>query len=287
MKRTVVGTRKLSGNARIKGGAGQTVEAAEGNYATNELRESVDLTVATSPQAIEWDGHGHALRPSQEPCILARKPLAGSIAENVLMWGVGPLNIPETRIPRDWTERGEAWARSGVSAKPDALKIAHPAGQGMNLHADGGWPANVIIDEAMADELGDFARYFYCAKVSKRERDEGCLHLPLRSAAECTDRKEGSAGSNRPQAGAGRGSGAHNPHPNVKPLALLRYLARLAKPINPNAILLCPYSGSGSEIIGALQAGWPAVVGIEREAEYVTIADARIPAWVDGARRVA
>ncbi len=119
------------------------------------------------------------------------------------------------------------------------------------------------------------SRFRYEAKASKKERDAGCEGLPLRSAAEMTDSEEGQARLDSPRTGAGRTGGARNHHPTVKPVALMEYLARLIMPPGPGAILV-PFSGSGSEMIGALRAGWPAVVGIERESEYVEIALARL-----------
>lgn len=130
-----------------------------------------------------------------------------------------------------------------------------------------------------ADDGGP-SRFFYCAKVSTEEREFGCEALPKRSAGEATGgRGEGSAGLSSPRAGAGRGDGAHNHHPTLKRLVLTRWLASLIKPPTEEAVLLVPYSGAGSEIIGALQAGWPMVLGIEQDADYIAIANARIAAW--------
>jgi hypothetical protein len=134
-------------------------------------------------------------------------------------------------------------------------------------------------DGGYTDEGGP-SRFFYCAKVSTREREFGCDALPKRSAGEATGgREEGSAGLSCPRAGAGRTSGARNHHPTLKPIALTRWLASLIKPPTEGATLLVPYSGAGSEMIGALQAGWPCVFGIEGDADYVEIAHARIAAW--------
>ncbi len=138
-------------------------------------------------------------------------------------------------------------------------------------------------------ELGDqgFARFRYLPKVSKAERERGCGALPLKNAGAMVERTEGSAGALNPRAGAAPDGGARNFHPCCKPIALITYLARMILPPTPGAVLLVPYSGSGSEVAGALLAGWPAVIGIEREADYVTIANARIPANVPASRRVA
>ena len=102
-------------------------------------------------------------------------------------------------------------------------------------------------------DSGGASRFYYCAKVSKAEREAGCEAL-----GDSDD-------------GKGR-----NPHPTLKPIALTRWLASLIKPPTADATLLVPFSGAGSEMIGAMQAGWPSVVGIERDAAYVVIAKARI-----------
>jgi site-specific DNA-methyltransferase (adenine-specific) len=97
-------------------------------------------------------------------------------------------------------------------------------------------------------DSGGVSRYFFCTKAASRERDAG---VP--------------AGSPR--------------HPCIKPLSLTTWLARLILPPTPGAVVLVPFAGTGSEMIGALQAGWAHVVGIEREAEYVATARARLAHW--------
>ena len=129
-------------------------------------------------------------------------------------------------------------------------------------------------------DSGGPSRFFYSAKVSTKEREHGCSLLPRRTAGEVTGgRAEGSAALANPRTGAGRTGGAHNHHPTLKPIALTKWLATMIKP-PAGGRLLVPYAGAGSEMIGALQAGWGEVVGIEAEAEYVAIAMARIEAWV-------
>jgi site-specific DNA-methyltransferase (adenine-specific) len=178
----------------------------------------------------------------------------------------------------------------------------------------GRWPANLILDEQVAAlldaEAGDRpstpypehaapgavlplnrrtaggyadsggpSRFFYCSKVSTKEREAGCEGLALRSAGEVTDREDGSAGLDNPRAGAGRTSGARNHHPTLKPLSLTTWLAKLIMPPTAAPVLLVPFAGAGSEMIGAVRAGWPYVLGIEREAEYIEIARARLKHW--------
>ena len=146
----------------------------------------------------------------------------------------------------------------------------------------GRWPANFIHDgsEEATDLLKDSARFFYCAKASKADRDAGLEGLEAKSAADCVDRKAGTAGMNSPRAGAGRTSGNRNHHPTVKPTALMRYLCRLVTP--PGGIILDPFMGSGSTGKAAMLEGFR-FIGIERDAEYIEIARARINAVKQGA----
>lgn len=130
---------------------------------------------------------------------------------------------------------------------------------------------------AVYADSGGPSRFFYCPKANRKERDLGCEDMVALTGGQATDRKDGSAGTQNPRAGAGRTGGAKNFHPTVKPIALCEYLAKLIMPAKPDAILV-PFSGSGSEMIGALRAGWPVVVGIERENPYVEIARRRIAA---------
>lgn len=134
-------------------------------------------------------------------------------------------------------------------------------------------------------DTGGASRFFYCAKASRSEREAGLREAGLREAGRCdvTGRTEGNAGTEHPRAGITARGAIRNTHPTVKPLALCEYLARLILPPKRDTPrrLLVPFSGSGSEMIGALRAGWDEVVGIEREAEYVAIAEARLRHWID------
>jgi len=126
-------------------------------------------------------------------------------------------------------------------------------------------------------DSGSAARFFYCAKASTSERNAGLDHLP---SAE-SEAAFGTVQDGRPHTSEDyrySRPARRNPHPTVKPIALTEYLARLLLPPprdTPRRILI-PFAGSGSEIIGAIKAGWDDAVGIEREEEYATIAHARI-----------
>ena len=133
-------------------------------------------------------------------------------------------------------------------------------------HSQGRWPANFIHDgsEEVTDLLGSAARFFYCAKASKRDRDEGCEGLELQKAGGMQGRNDGSMGSI---------TMSRNHHPTVKPTDLMRYLCRLVTP--PDGIVLDPFMGSGSTGKAAVLEGFR-FIGIEREEEYCEIAKARI-----------
>jgi DNA modification methylase len=202
--------------------------------------------------------------------------------------------------------KGGQWEHSWANTCD--LSGANPA------HENGRWPANVLLDEAAAAMLdeqsgesvstpfranvasggilpfsfrtaggfsdsGGASRFFYTAKASRSEREAGCEGFEERITN--TNSPPGTLGSQSPRAGANRNMAARNHHPTVKPLALTTYVARLLLP-PPGARprrLLVPFSGSGSEVIGALLAGWDEVVGVEMSQEYIAIATARLKHW--------
>jgi site-specific DNA-methyltransferase (adenine-specific) len=123
-------------------------------------------------------------------------------------------------------------------------------------------------------DSGGPSRFFYCAKASRSEREAGCEHLTTKTGAEAVGRKQGSAGTKSPRAGAGRSAeSVHNYHPTVKPLALMRWLCRLVT--QPRGLILDPFAGSGTTGCAAAMDGFR-FVGCEKEAEYSRIAEARI-----------
>lgn len=220
----------------------------------------------------EWQGWGTALKPALEPITVARKPLIGTVAANVQTHGTGAINIDGCRVGTGedkgvWpiTQRRHndvAWTVQPVET--DTTKGRWPA----NLIHDGSEEVLAGFPETKSGNLsphhrlkasdnramsgpnqkrsprnefggdsGSAARFFYCAKASKADRDEG------------------------------------NNHPTVKPTDLMRYLCRLVTP--PGGTVLDPFMGSGSTGKAATLEGF-AFVGIEREAEYLEIAKARI-----------
>jgi len=216
----------------------------------------------------EWDGWGTALKPALEPITVARKPLVGTVAENVQQHGTGALNVDGCRVgtedmscqfDRDWKQDGTF----GNGKRASQGKQPPP----------GRWPANLIHDgsEEVTGLMGSAARFFYCAKASKKDRDEGCEGLSVKQSHE--RKPEGKSvlenSSQVPRA---------NHHPTVKPTALMRYLCRLVTP--PGGVVLDPFMGSGSTGKAAILEGFR-FIGCEREAEYLDIARARITAAAD------
>ena len=231
-----------------------------------------------TPEAQMWEGWGTALKPAFEPIILARKPISEkNIAENVLKWGTGGINIDDCRIPlkgeRQPTGSGKP-SKNGVTYN---LAIKSGGNGGNRTPQQGRWLANFIHDGSEEvlrlfpetkstprtptnggtggvgqstnfqrgsetspyRDSGSAARFFYCAKASRKERGEG------------------------------------NNHPTVKSLALMQYLVRLITP--PNGIVLDPFTGSGSTLIAAIREGFK-YIGIELNEEYIEIAEKRLQA---------
>ena len=116
--------------------------------------------------------------------------------------------------------------------------------------------------------------FFYASKASRSEREAGCGDLPARSGAEAVEREQDSAGTQSPRAGAGRTANTvHNHHPTVKPVAVMRWLVKLVTP--PGGVVLDPFMGSGTTGVASVKEGF-SFIGVEREPEYITIAEARI-----------
>lgn len=241
-EREVVGTRTLKGNAAVstKEKGGTFVSGASFTGV-----KDIDITRPATDDAKKWEGWGTALKPSHEPAVLARKPVEGTVAENVLRYGTGGLNIDATRIPFG----DESWPGS-----TDELETSSDLGR---------WPGNL----------------YYCPKPARAEKELGCDELNPKTGAEATDRNEGTAGLKSPRAGAGRtASEVRNHHPTVKPVRLMRWLLRMVTP--PGGVVLEPFAGSGTTLVASELEGLE-TIGIEREPEYVDICRARVEGVID------
>jgi DNA modification methylase len=223
-------------------------------------------------------GLGTALKPAHEPICLARKPLEGTVAENFERWGVGVLHIDKCRIASSVEDR-ERMSTAPQTVKPKGLvrcsrETPARTGKLFQPHDEGRWPANLILDGEAGQILGEPARFFYCPKPSRSEREAGCEDLPTKTGAEITGRVEGSAGLDNPRSGTGRHAhGVHNHHPTVKPIALMRYLCRLVTP--PGGTVLDPFAGSGTTGVAAVLERF-SFMGIELLEDHAAICEARI-----------
>ena len=263
----------------------------------------------------EYEGYGTALKPAHEPCVLARKPIEGTVANNVLKHGTGGLNIDGTRVgtetisypngsggnktenvrfaggnrENDKAYRSQPWSQTGrfpanlIHDGSDEVEAVFPQTKaGVAVRRNKGIVASKNVtfnandptntEDVGYGDSGSASRFFYTAKASKSERNAGLEGFEDRIAGGMQGRADGSL--------AGPIVYNKNVHPTVKPLSLTKYLATLIKPPTGGRLLV-PFSGSGSEMIGALQAGWEYVEGVELTEEYIPIAEARIKHWLE------
>jgi len=198
---------------------------------------SIKRSAPATPEAQQWSGWGTALKPSLEPITVARKPLSGTVAENVLRWGTGGINVDGCRVGA-----GDGYTENTVTQGINTARTSYDPRQARRTFEPsslGRWPANLIHDgsDEPCELLGDSARFFYTAKASRQDREHG------------------------------------NAHPTVKPTDLMRYLCRLVTP--PGGIVLDPFTGSGSTGKAAMLEGFD-FIGIERDADSFATAERRI-----------
>lgn len=216
--------------------------------ATSRPPERANLT----PDAQQWEGWGTALKPAFEPVVVARKPLAGTVAQNVLTYGTGALNVDGCRIDgaKPATTRGGRWPANVVLDEAAAAALDEQSGNRPGFSSGGATPGQVRSDvygngrrrnpePATYGDTGGASRFFYVAKAPTTERPK----------------VDGAA------------------HPTVKPLALMRWLARLVTP--PGGVILEPFAGSGTTVEAAILEDFRCIA-IEREAEYLPLITHRI-----------
>jgi site-specific DNA-methyltransferase (adenine-specific) len=311
---------------------GQTMHARKG-VAQAEERTTVaagaygearlgDVTVPTTDKAKQWVGWGTALKPAHEPIVLARKPLIGTVATNVIIHGTGALNIDGSRVGNEIRTNTPTSANADRVAMGEYWRTDHP-----DSIVQGRWPANFIHDgsdevvELFPDtgkspktyvrsvdsftgsenrliyasgiglgagqeslnygDSGSAARFFYCAKASKKDRNEGLDDFAgkevgtkgnglARTCASCgASTLQGCECPDRTYVNPTRA----NHHPTVKPTDLMRYLVRMITP--PNGTVLDPFMGSGSTGKAAVLERF-SFIGIDQSADYLEIATARI-----------
>jgi len=235
---------------------------------------------------------------------LARKPIKLSIAKNCQTHGVGALNIDATRIPYEGDKPKPATFKNGISYREHTEELyekpVEHATERVQEYNDGGrFPSNVL------GEIPDYQKYFYCPKVSRRERhigfedpgprhpgadgggyqvhnvndelitkaDKKKKHDPLGHIPTDPSGKYDNGGYSANQE---KLKSMGNNHPTVKPIALMKYLIKLITP--KGGRVLDPFNGSGSTGCAAVELGHE-YVGIELDAKYVEIAKKRIEAW--------
>lgn len=234
-------------------------------------------------QAARWNGWGTALKPSYEPVVLARKPLTGKVAANVVAHGTGALNIDACRAETEDETEGR-WPANVLCDEEAAEQIDAASGESVSratLMEQTLRPGNVgeifkkkgIRTVRGHDDAGGASRFYYVAKASRAERNAGLDGFEEHAASE----RHGYVGL--PDQRMGREQerrSARNVHPTVKPISLMRWLVRLVTP--PGGVVCDPFLGSGTTGIAAVLEARP-FIGMEREADYVAISEARIRFW--------
>lgn len=296
-KREVIGQREDFKKRARKNGVESKDYIMAGGWKSTEETVGV-ITKPATPEAEQWEGWGTALKPALEPITVARKPIKGSVAQNVLEWGTGGINIDGCRVGTEQTTTvrngnsgGERYGRDerkGSWANPpgrfpanllhdgsDEVVGLFPETKGdsrtsKSTYDKGHWGnAKPVESDALYSDSGSAARYFYCAKASKSERNKGLEGFEVRTVNDGRDTPIDNAfqRGETPRA---------NIHPTVKPVKLMQYLVRLVTP--KGGTVLDPFNGSGTTGIACKLEGFD-YIGIELDPEYCKISEARIEAW--------
>lgn len=258
-------------------------------YAKSDV--TIPITAPASDAAKNWDGYSTALKPAWEPILLAQKPRRGSFAKNALRFGCGGLNIDDCRIgSTGGTRRSHQVAYPSLDDGREDRQNWGRSGHSVELINEGRWPANVILDEEAAQELDRQTGKSRSRQGKRRHSNSNIgngktLHS-FRSRVGAIEGYDDEGGASRffYVAKAGKKERQGNNHPTVKPLTLCDYLCRSILPPQRKTPrrLIVPFSGSGSEMLGALMAGWDHVTGIERDPHYVEIARRRLSDFDSG-----
>ncbi len=275
-----------------------------------ELSKDVNITIPKTEQANQWEGWGTALKPALEPITMARKPFKTTVAENVLKNGVGGINIDECRvnlngIPKDKGNPNRIGSKNGstnfdtskeydynqgrfpanfIHDGSDEVTDLFPKNAGGGNHKYHKKPtANGMFNlkgqnnqngEIGYKDSGSASRFFYCAKASKQDRNEGLEDFEEKKAGSYEFRQDGSLDGKETKANK-------NNHPTVKPTDLMRYLVRLVTP--KDGIVLDCFMGSGSTGKACALEGFE-FIGIDLDKDYCEIAKARIDKAIEDKR---
>ena len=244
----------------------------------------------------EWEGWGTALKPAHEPIVMARKPLEGTVVDNVLEHGVGGINIDECRVGKEILEEQIAGRSNkiGTFERKDMITPKREGRYPANVMHDGSDVVNDIFPNSkgssgngnakvgetskgaiplrrgeapLYNDEGSASRYFYCPKTAKSERNQGLVEFDDKQYSHDGRKKSIENPYQRNK------SISKNSHPTVKPVELMKYLCRLVTP--KGGTVLDPFMGSGSTGMAAKDEGFD-FIGIEREKEYFEISEQRI-----------
>ena len=282
-EREVVGERSNVFNRPITPGWDKSKGLKDRGPFETSSGKVVVVTAPATDAAKQWDGWGTSLKPAYEIVILARKPLDGTVAETVLKWGCGGINIDGCRIEVSNSDPGKKnWHGNRPSCKeyhrgPQALYGAY-APHTSSEHESGRWPANLLLDEAAADLLDQQSGTLKSGANPARRgsaKSKNC-YGEFKGQESCTvHRGANSGGASRffYCSKASKKERCGSLHPTVKPLALMRYLCRLVTP--PGGLILDPFMGSGSTAVAAVQEGFH-YLGFEINPTYCADAERRI-----------
>ena len=311
--------RKLKGETQRIVNGYTKMENEQGNKPRNyndRNGESVIKPEFETEEAKQYEGFGTALKPACEPIVVARKPLSEkNVALNCLNWGTGGINIDGCRVG---TEEHRVNVNDFSNQHGNKFGNNMPIQKLGERMVTGRFPANIILDEEAGKildeqtlgkvgnghwaktkvtgfgefgngkseyfgvgekdkEKGGASRFFYCAKASKSERNLGCEELD-ESNVDYGERMGQNNSKIRPDGTERKSNIQKNNHPTVKPIKLMQYLVRLVTP--KGGICLDPFLGSGTTACACIKEGMN-YIGIEREEDYVKIANARIKAVED------
>ena len=256
--------REIVGSKTITGRRGDSFGYGPGEHQTRFNSGNISITSPASEEAKAWEGWGTALKPAQEPICLARKPLSEpTIAANVLKWGTGAISIDGCRIPIE--ERDNIFAKNPHTFnKGENWIFGEYQGVLEAYMPKARWPANFCHDGS--DEvLALFPDAKSTGLYPSSAKSKGRVFGGCRSQGQIYD-DSGSAARFFYTAKAGPLDRTGSKHPTVKPVSLMRWLARLVTP--PNGTVLDMFAGTGTTGQAAMLEGFKSVL-IEREKEYI------------------
>ena len=262
---------------------GRAIPTASSYQACDEEQENKLTSNPVGPyepktdEAKQWQGWGTALKPSQEFIAITRKPLDGTVANNVLTWGTGGINIDGCRVGHEKRERLEAGYMRNGRTDEELWLSSYGRPKDINGTVEGRWPANFIHDGSeevleLFPQNPSAARFFYCSKANKKDRNEGLEGLEPKQYSH--DGRE----TRNETAYQRNDSVAANHHPTVKPTDLMCYLVRMVTRLG--GTVLDPFMGSGTTGKAAMREGMN-FIGCELDAEYLAIAEKRIQYELD------